>query len=322
VFMKLLEENEERGYPLEYLLSRVRGRRVSLITDWEHLIRAENLFEALSSLHHGKIGIDSADALWRRLLTEFRWVFSQMDRTLREIFRPFFQYSELRTLFFCLRYKMNGETVRLEQVLVQSLFSKQFKRILRRNEDILDTVEAVEEAFIGLSPRFKGIREVFLKDGLKGVEQKLTNTYLEHLIQSELHPLIRAFFTRIIDARNLIALYKYLRWEVEGTPRFIAGGRIGERRLRETKDKANIFGVMSIVRALTGMDVEKPDASGVENALYRGMTRFLKTASRETSGIGLILNYLWCCSMEARNLGVLLYGGDAEREAVLAEMVR
>jgi vacuolar-type H+-ATPase subunit C/Vma6 len=108
---------------------------------------------------------------------------------------------------------------------------------------------------------------------------------------------------------------------VEGTPRFTKGGRISERILRETKEKENIFGVISIVRTMTGLDVEKPDASGVENALYKGMTRFLRRAGRETSGIGFILDYLWRCSMEARNLGVLLYGGESEREAIKEELV-
>lgn len=284
-------------------------------------MRAEKPLEALSSPRRGKTGVDSADAIWRLLLTEFRWVFLQMDGKLRDIFRPFFQYSELRTLFFCLRYRMNDETAKLEQILSASLFSKEFKRMLRRNKEIPDVMEDIEDLFVSLSPKFRGIREVFLKDGLKGLEQKLASTYLEYVIQSELHPLIRAYFSRIIDARNIIAVYKYLRWEVEGTPPFVGGGHIAERRIRETKDNANIFGVMSLIRTVTGVNVERPDASGVENALYRGMTRFLKRLSRETSGIGLVLDYLWRCSIEARNLGIILYGGDSERETVLAEMV-
>lgn len=320
--IKVLGESEEGGYPLEYLLSRIRGRRVSLITEWEPLIHAEDILDAVSSGRRGKAGIGSADALWRWLLTEYRWVFSQMDGTLREVFRPFFLYSELRTLFFCLRYMTTDEAVKREQILLHSLFSKQFKKMLRNSKDVLDAVEGIEEVFMGLSPEFKGLREDFLKNGLKGMEQMLTNTYLAYVAGSKIHPLIRAFFVRLIDARNLLTLYKLIRWEVEGTPRFIRGGRVAERRLRENKERENIFGVISLIRMVTGADVRNPDASGVENALYTGMTRFLRRASRETSGIGFILDYLWRCSMETRNLGIVLYGGDAEREAILSELVR
>ncbi len=319
--MRLLEENEEAGYPLEYLLSRIRGKRVSLISDWESLVRSVGPLD-LSSLHQGRKGPDSADALWGLLLTEFSWVFRQMDRALREIFRPFFLYSELRTLFFCLRYRMKDETAKLERILNYSLFSKQLKRVLRKSKDLVDMIAAVENVFVGISPEFKGIKAAFLKDGLKGVEQMLTNTYLEYVIRTDLHPHIRVFFSRIIDARNIITVYKYLRWEVSGTPRFLSGGRFSCRRLREITGRANIFGVISLVSSLTGVDVEKPDASGVENALYKGMTRFLRRQGRDISGIGLILDYLWRCSVEVRNLGVLIYSGDVERESMLAELVQ
>lgn len=319
--MELLEESEEGGYPLEYLLSRIRGKRTSLIKDWEYLVRAENPLEALSSPRHRKAGFDSADALWVLLLSEFRWVFSQMERTLRDIFRPFFLYTELRTLFICLRYGAVNDSVKKDQVLVHSLFSKKFKRVLRRSKEIPEAVEDIEDVFMSFSAGFKGIREVFLKDGLRGVEHMLTNTYLEHTMRTELHPLIREFFIRIIDARNLIALYKYLRWEMEGTPRFVKGGRISERILGEIRERENIFGVISVIRTVTGVEIQKPDATGVENALYRGITRFLRRAGRETSGIGFILDYLWRCSMEVRNMGVLLYGRDAERDAIREELV-
>jgi vacuolar-type H+-ATPase subunit C/Vma6 len=320
--MDLLEENEEGGYPLEYLLSRIRGRRAFLIKDWEPLVQSENPLEASSAVRHGKNTVDSADALWALLLREFGWVFSQMDRALREIFRPFFLYTELRTLFICLRYGAAGDSVKREQVLVHSLFSKKFKRVLMSATDAAGAVGDIEEVFLSLSARFKGIKEVFLKEGLRGVEHTLTNTYLEHTMGMEIHPVIRDFFRRIIDARNIITLYKCLRWETEGAPPFVRGGGIGERMLEEIRVRENIFGVISVIRAAAGVKIRTPDATAVENALYTGITRFLRRGSRETSGIGFILNYLWRCSVEVRNLSVLLYGKDADREAIREELVQ
>ncbi len=319
---ELLQENEEGGYPIEYLLSRIRGKRVSLITEWEPLIYGATPLESLSpSRYKGVAAGTSSSGIWRHLLAEYRWVYLQMEKSLREVFRPFFLYSELRTLFFCLRYRGSGEVVKVEQILENSLFSKKFKKALMGSKELQDMLEEIEEFFVSLSVKFRGLEEIFAKDGFKGVELHLTTHYLEFLMDSELHPIIREFFIRLVDARNVIALYKHLRWEMKDVPYFIKGGSINQSRLRSILERGDIFEVTSGIKRLTGITVKIPDPTGVENTLYRGMTRFLRKRGREISGVGLILDYLWRCSLEALNLGILFHGKDMERDDLRAELI-
>lgn len=317
-----MEEREEGGYPAEYLLSRIKGRRVSLITDWEPLVSDRAALESLSPSRYKGFAPDATSAgIWKHLLSEYRWVYLQMEKSLRDIFRPFFLYSELRTLFFCLRLRGAGESVKMEQILASSLFSKKFKKALMGSEDIDGMLGEIEEFLMTFSFRFRGLRNIFAQQGFRGVELHLTNQYLEYIVDSDLHPVMREFFARLVDARNIIALYKHLRWEVKDVPSFIKGGGIKASRLRGILEREDIFEVTSLIRSLTGITINNPDPTAVENTLYKGMTLFLRKKGREISGIGLILDYLWRCSLEAMNLGIILQGKDMERDTLRAEIV-
>lgn len=121
--------------------------------------------------------------------------------------------------------------------------------------------------------------------------------------------------------RNIITLYKYLWWNIKVAPSFIKGGSIGETRLGQIMEKEEIFEVGSTIHRLTGIRIENPNATNVENSLLKGIKSFLRKAGREPSGIGLILDYLWRCYLEARNLGVILYGKDMVRERLAEELI-
>ncbi|MCL5023380.1 MAG: V-type ATPase subunit [Nitrospirae bacterium] len=318
---EILECGREGGYPAEYLLSRIRGRRTSLITDWAAFLSSETPLDYLSSLERAGAE-NSPEGVWRRLLREYRWVYRQMEEGLREIFRPFFLYTELRTLFFCLRFLSAGEMTRMEELLGHSLFSKGFRKLLLGGGDVADTVGAVGKVFVSLAPGFGQMKEIFLTKGIRTMELHVTNTYLDYVRGSRLHPVIRAFFSRLVDARNIMTLYKYLRWEMKVAPRFLSGGSIAEARLRDVFAREDLFGVIPLVRTLTGEVIETPGPTEVENSLYRGMTAFLRRAGRSTPGPGLILDYLWRCSVEARNLGIILYGQGTDREDLKGELLR
>jgi vacuolar-type H+-ATPase subunit C/Vma6 len=174
---------------------------------------------------------------------------------------------------------------------------------------------------LSLSDGFRGLTEIADAEGLRGVEQQLTNTYLVHTVHAKLHPLVRDFFIRIIDARNIISLYKYLRMNMTAALTFIPGGTIPDTRLRDILDKKDLLRIGSLIREITGTKMEILGAAPVENVLYKEITRFLKKAGRDPLGVGLILDYLWRCSLEAMNLGLLFYGKDLERDAIAAELV-
>jgi hypothetical protein len=321
--MELLIAGEGPGYPTEYLLSRIRGRRPRLIRDWKTLIAEADPLEFLSSgTNRGIVRERTPEGLWRGLMTEYGWVYRQMNERLRSLFGPFFFYSELRTLFICLRYIETGKADKTGNLLAASLLAEPIADILRRGADAAAVLDNLERALAELSGEFEGLGTVYEQQGLRGVEQWLTNRYLRYVAALKLHPLMRAFFRRLIDARNILSLYKALRMKRGDDTIFIPGGTIATGRLSGLLEEADLFSVIALIKETAGIAVKEPDPAKVETGLYRGITRFLRREARDPLGAGLILDYLWRCSIEVMNLTVLLYGKDLEREAVAAELVQ
>lgn len=321
--MELLQHPEDRGYPVEYLLSRIRGRRSRLITDWRRLAFDISPFDHLASGKYGRVLKDKyPEGIWRNLVREYRWAYVQMNGHLREIFSPFFLYSELKTLFICLRHVNDKKAGRVDELLSVSLLSNAVKDVLLTSVDVPSAIAGIERNFTAYSMNFAGLREVFEGDGLRGVEQRLTNTYLTMMMQERLQPLMKMLFMRLIDSRNIMSIYKFLRLDSKALPSFIEGGNVPTERHKEITDQMDLLGLASLVREVTGIIVETIDPMQVEIALYKGITRFLKREGRDPLGAGLILDYLWRCSIEAMNLSLLFYSRDLERDAVTAELVQ
>ena len=318
--VEFLRKIDDREYPTEYLLSRIRGRRALLIADWRPLVLSDSTVNRLAFTRYGSIVTDDyPEGIRRYLLKEFGWVYSQMNRTLKEIFRPFFLYFELNTIFVCLRYAKGKETGKIERILSLSLLSEKIKEILRGGEHLLSAVGKLEECFTYLSNRFSGIRDILENTGLQGVELTLSTRYLEHTVHSKLHPVMKDFFISVIDSRNILSLYKYIWMNVKIAPPFITGGRISETMFMKVADKKDLLQIGSLVRKLTKIESE---TANIETSLYRMVTRLLRKAGREPLGVGLILDYLWRCSLEATNLSILLYGSEIDRGIITAEMAQ
>ncbi len=245
-----------------------------------------------------------------------------MNEQLRSLFGPFFLYSELRTLFICLRRMKDRNTGAVGELLDLSLLSNQIKKILSSGSDISGAVRSIERLFRSLSPDFTGLERVYEAEGLRGVEQRLTNTYLSVTSNTSLHPVMKKYFARMIDARNIMSMYKQLRLEQKNMPFFIPGGTIPAKRFRAATAKEGPFGVCSLIREFFHVKIDTPDPTRVEIALYKGITAFLKKEGREPFGAGPILYYLWKCSLEVMNLNVLNRGKDLERESMSSELVQ
>jgi vacuolar-type H+-ATPase subunit C/Vma6 len=321
--MELLFSPADRGYPGEYLLARIKGRRARLIRDWKRLAFDSGLFDASSSsISDGLFKTKSAVSIGAELVREYRWVYEQMNRRLRRTFAPFFLYTELRTVFMCLRRLKDRKAGALDELLASSLLSDIVKDILLDSEDLKDVVVRIEMLFSSQSPRYVGLAETLDSEGLRGVEQQLTDRYLAETVKSGLHPLVKEFFMWLIDSRNAISIYKYLRLDIDKLPSFISGGTISDARFQEVAGTEDMLKAGELIQELTGITVERPDPTSVEIALYRNITRRLRKAGRDPLGVGPILDYLWRCSIETMNLRVLYYGRDLEREAIAAEIVQ
>jgi vacuolar-type H+-ATPase subunit C/Vma6 len=174
--------------------------------------------------------------------------------------------------------------------------------------------------FLSLSDTFAGIAALCTAEGLSTFERELTTRYLVAVVRNPLHsmhPLMKAYFVRIIDARNIIALVKFLRLSPKTAPAFVPCGSIREQEFAaiiKRKDQVDILRLAGIRDIGAGL-------MSVEPALYRAMTRFLRKADRDPLGIGPVLDYLWRCSIEVMNLSTLFHGRGMDRDVIDREMV-
>ena len=320
---ELLEKGRNRGYPSDYLRSRIRGRKAHFITDWKPFVDAPSPLDHLPEGHYQRSVSDrTPEGIWRALLVEYRWVYHQMNERLREIFGPYFLHAELRTLFICLRNLKEMKRAAVKEMLAASLLSDQIKKILSGSSDELAAAMAMEEKFPDFSPLLSGIGRILHHKGLSGFEHELTERYLSVIVRSGIHPVLRAFFMRLIDARNILGLAKLVKMNASAERPFMSGGSIPTAMFQEILAGRNRQGVEKMMKDFSGEDAVSFDLVKLEASLYRGISRSLVKEGRDTLGIGPVLEYLWRCSIEAMNLSVLAYGHELERDIVAAELVR
>lgn len=320
---ELLEKAPDCGFPSDYLLSRIKGRRARLVSGWKELIASTSPLEHLPDGHYQKIfGDKSPETVWRALLGEYRWLYRQMNGRLRETLSPYFLYTELRTLFMCLRYVRELKGDKLREILSASLLCDEIKKILCQSQDELSAAKGIEEKFLCLSGQFTGMTEIMKQDGLKAYERELTERFLSIIVRSALDPVVFAFFRWLIDARNILSVAKLLKTPTQEKYLFISGGTVDTGRLLEIRKTGNEPGADKLLLEWTGEEVSSADLNGVEASLYRGISKSLKRYRRESLGTGPVLDYLWKCSIEAMNLGILSYGLKLKRDVVAAELVQ
>jgi vacuolar-type H+-ATPase subunit C/Vma6 len=308
------------GFPLAYLLSRLRGRRSRLIADWRPLVHGSPSDYLSSAQYQGFVRERSLDGLWTSLQQEYRWVFEQLDEPLRRMLAPYFLYAELRTVTVCLRMSESGTADDVRAALASSLLAPVVCAALMAGETA-EAVQRIEVLFRGVAPACRGMASAYADKGLREVERILVAGYLAAMAGRPLHPVLRELFVRIIDARNILTFAAALRQGSRGVPEFIPGGAVAVERLRSLADRGDPFAVTGLVRQTAGILVNAPEASQAEVALYRGISKELRKAGRDPLGVGLIVDYLWRCSLEVTNLGILFAGRDLERQAVSEELI-
>ena len=321
--MEFLQRYEDRGYPTEYLVSRIRGRRAYFLEEWNSILSSPDLFAYLLKTPYGEfITEHHGEGVWKRLLKEYKWIYLQMNKHLRNVFHVFFQFTEMKTVIVCLRHKISTEsTTRLTDILSLSLLSEKMKEILDMETDFPSMLHTLERDFLFPPDEPARLKDVFLEEGLKGVEEGLIREFLQGIMRLKLHPVIKSFFTSVIDSKNIIALYKHLRWGIKVPPLFIRGGSISEAHLTMVIHTNAISEVPKLIYRLTGLEIEEPTASNLEKTLLISLTKNIKAMSRRSTDIGLILDYLWRYAVEVQNLSLLLYCGDIERDILKEELV-
>jgi vacuolar-type H+-ATPase subunit C/Vma6 len=321
--MNLIEDREDRGYPTEYLLARMKGRHAYFLNEWTDIIFHADPLDYLHTTQYGEfIETHSVNAVWIRLLKEFQWVFFQMNKGMRDVFVPFFACCEIKTLIACFRYKTErGTGTETEGLLLYSLLAKKIKEIVMANTDLTATLEVFEKKILPLEKRSGRLLDALSRGGLAAVERKLTGSLLENIIASTLNPVIRNYFTWIIDIKNIISVYKHIKWDIAADPPLISGGSIRKSAMKRLMQTRELSSLSQLVERMTGMRVEELHLSNMESVLYTALSKRIRALTRENSDAGCILDYLWKTYIEVQNLSIIIHGRNIERDTLRGELI-
>ena len=315
----LLMPQAYEGYPTEYLLARIRGRRAALVSvrPWAGA-GGEPTERAISPGAAGGVTGSEARA---QLKAELRWVYRQMNRGLRRTFAPLFLWLELRTILLAVRFRRGGERERSVPLLAASLLGEGVLRVLSIEGEPAAVIDALAILLATIDEPYRELGTIYRQRGGRAWEQRLVTLYLERMTGPQLHPVLAEFFRGMIDLRNLVTLAKQLRWDLRDPQGFVPGGKISLQRLHKARTTGTPAALAVLFRSLSGMSPLAEVPANPEPLLFAWLTRKVRLLSRETGGIGLILDYFWWRFVDARNVGLLFHGMGLEGSTLRTELI-
>ncbi len=319
----LLQQNDSRGHPVEYLLARIGVRRGGLSKNWLSLAAEE---EPLAAVPPGSFLENVAEptpiGVWQAMLGEYRWLHRQMDDATRRAFLPFFVWLELKTILLCLRNMRGGRSREIARILDVSLLAPRIKQVFSTDSSPGETVERLATTLAMITNVFCGMTQAFAEQGIAGLERRLDDGWFRWVEGRKNHPELADFFGSLVDFHNIRRLYKSMRWGLSEPPPFLAGGRIGRSTL------AGIFAggeqqAMADLLGRLGIELSDP-AADPEGELLAMIGRRLRRAGRaRRDGYGPIVEYLWRLYMETRNMGILLSAASPdERQQLTRDLLQ
>lgn len=306
------------GYPTDYLLARIRRRRREFLTDWS----AGSRETVVAELHAVSSRGLSPQQARSRMHQEFRWVYLQMNRRMRETFAPLFLWFEIRTITICLRLLRSGEKEQVAVQLAESLLGQRLRSIFTQGASPF----AVKGALAGLvEADARQVRQLdaWYREG-KGseYEQRIVSLYLERVTGGRLHPALEVFFRSLVDLNNLVPLAKQMRWRLPYPPVLIPGGTIGRGRLEKVFKEGDESAIVRVLREEPDPGAPEALPGNLEHYLLCRLTRKVRKLAVDPLGAGLILAYLWECYLEARNSALVQHSALFGEEALAAELIR
>ena len=306
--MDILRSPLHNGFPTDYYLSRIRGRRVALIQT------RENYSEATAAI--------ISRELWPNLQREMAWNYRQMNKRKRATFAPVFFYFELRTLILCLRKLPGSGRERINEILADSLMHEDLIKILLQK----GTVDIVFQDIIGffsiLFKKFAALSQAYATGGLGSFEETLYRVFLEEIGGKAQHHMLLSFFQQLIDIRNIITLHKHLRWKIQYPPHFSTNGDIPVKKITNILANQDTVALHALVLKFAGNVKHDLSELTPEIILYQGLARRLRRFARQPEAEGKILEYLWQYHTETKNLSLICVGREIGQGTVSMELIR
>jgi hypothetical protein len=244
-----------------------------------------------------------------------------MNSRLRNIFEPYFIHQETATLIKAIRYiHSRFDKKIIAQQLDNSLLDININKILTRGEGLHAILPALEAHFASHTNCFNGLYEHYEKGGLYGLEIFLQAKLINLILLQCKAPLLKTFFTYLIDFHNCMTLAKYIRWEISDEHVYLDGGTIGPEKFRRAylqKQPDSILKIFSIRGAVEEVD----SFAQLETALLSLITRVLRRLARRKTAVGEILYHLWEQYRYARNISMVIntiqLKDDMAREGII-----
>lgn len=320
----LLEPGALDGYPMDYLIARLRGRRGLLISDWAGLIFSP---EPQLPSEYGRYekGRRPEEMAYRVLRARMRWLYRHMQRPMRECYAPLFLMHEAGAIFSALRLKeASAGAESVAAVLRGSLLSGGTRAALMDeslgHEETFSIIAGALNRMSGISPEEAGlVRARHAQRTIREHEAIFNEALMQWAASSACRPELRAYFRHLVDMTNLLAAQKRLRWGASdaeaGGARLMSGGSIQPRRLRRMSEPELRAAAFRLARA------EDDGIRSMEAAMLRGLKLRMWRLAREGSAHGAMLSYAAGAALEARDLSLVLGVRDRLDEGrIRAEM--
>lgn len=284
----LLHKCTHPGYPVDYLVSRIRGRSGQPVKEEFRYSADGGTFQADDTL------------IWSAAADERYWLYRQIDNGLREALAPVLLYFELNTLVLCLRsleaHQADSQVIDLEK----SIMADGLKKIVTAKIPLSETISKLERYLENSVLNMKGLAAAYQEKGIQGAEELIRKKFLQQVIDSCTHPEAAIFFRRIIDLKNILTMAKCVRWKKEVLPDVISGGDI---RLVKDEQVASQASLEKMVRrSAGGIKISSEDLHPVrlEPLLHIHLSKSMRRRMRSGDPVCICIGHMWNCFEVAR----------------------
>jgi vacuolar-type H+-ATPase subunit C/Vma6 len=307
--MKILKPSRQSEYPTDFLIAHLKGRKGRLQIDWNSFAAAE---DPAAWVHPPWLApflrLRQADGPWLFLVDEYSWVRRRMNSRLRRVFFPVFLYFELPNLLSMLRCKAYGNRMdRIDTLCSRSLLDPSVFRLFRTRPSVEEILQQLEQRLSTISGRFSTLRQPYAQGGFQALDHALFAAFFAYCRSLPLPGVVTGFIRGLVDATNLLGLYKAGQWGGGAAPALIPGGTIPERVLHQALEKNT---VEVILKRAGVADRSLAVRSGVamESALYVQLRKVLRRNMHDPAGYGYVLFHLWGLYLFARRYSLFLSG--------------
>jgi len=313
----LLKGWDHEGFPPEYILSRIHGKRTGLLKDYTSILYSPLPYEHLKTTVYSLYLLyeDIEYAVNRFAESERGWLFRLADYDLKGLLEPVLMLFELENLKAILRAKSHAhEKSLMKSSLGPTILKEDILFRLINASDIYNCINEILKFIPEIEKPLRDSLSLYKEpDDLPLIEFSLEKGLLEFVSDyaGRKNKELSAFFEFNIDCRNLRTAFKLMTWDLGGYEQFhVNGGRLKSVILNRAAGSKDFYSAISNLEGAYLWKIISAASSylEIEHALDNYSLLFFRKLSRGLSGIGLIIDYLWRRHIEAKQLRLIFQG--------------